>query len=232
MFADIRDTRIFFEVDGISVVPAVGRVIERPTAMLPHGGPRCGPYGDEIEFQGASIRGCNLSLSITAVTVARRAEIPISTRSTRMSRIWRPYGAHLGLGPIVSIGASYGGMVAMAHAARYPNAVSQLVLVATAPHKGLVDRAVEIVAERGTSEQAVMLDALFSGSLQGDDAMFEYFRTMGPLYGRTFDEAAFVKNPPRDDLQCRNRVSRRSAQAGTTRLSISETSSRTSQRRR
>ncbi len=27
---------------------------------------------------------------------------------------------HLGLGPIVSIGTSYGGMVAMAHAARYP----------------------------------------------------------------------------------------------------------------
>jgi proline iminopeptidase len=29
---------------------------------------------------------------------------------------------HLGLGPIVSIGTSYGGMVAIAHAARHPDA--------------------------------------------------------------------------------------------------------------
>eukprot|EP01035_Chromulina_nebulosa_P042665 gene42665-57756_t len=44
---------------------------------------------------------------------------------------------HLGLGPIVSIGTSYGGMVAMAHAARYPASVSHLVLIVTAAHAGV-----------------------------------------------------------------------------------------------
>ena len=48
---------------------------------------------------------------------------------------------HLGLGPIVSIGTSYGGMVAMAHAARYPDAVSHLVLIVTASHGGFIPRA-------------------------------------------------------------------------------------------
>ena len=48
---------------------------------------------------------------------------------------------HLGLGPIVSIGTSYGGMVAMAHAARYPDAVSHLVLIVTAAHGGFIARA-------------------------------------------------------------------------------------------
>ena len=48
---------------------------------------------------------------------------------------------HLGLGPIVTIGTSYGGMVAMAHAARYPDAVSHLVLIVTAAHGGFIPRA-------------------------------------------------------------------------------------------
>src|SRR5437879_13743526 len=48
---------------------------------------------------------------------------------------------HLGLGPIVSIGTSYGGIVAMAHAARYPASVSHLVLVVTAAHAGFNARA-------------------------------------------------------------------------------------------
>ena len=50
----------------------------------------------------------------------------------------------LGLGPIVTIGTSYGGMVAMAHAARHPDAVSHLVLIVTAAHAGFNDRAREI----------------------------------------------------------------------------------------
>jgi proline iminopeptidase len=57
---------------------------------------------------------------------------------------------YLGLGPVVSIGMSYGGKVAMAHAARYPEAISHLVLVATAAHHGSLERARQIVAERGT----------------------------------------------------------------------------------
>src|SRR5947208_2532357 len=52
---------------------------------------------------------------------------------------------HLGLGAIVSIGTSYGGMVAMAHAARYPDAVSHLVLIVTAAHGGFIPRAQAIV---------------------------------------------------------------------------------------
>src|SRR5258707_15263433 len=48
---------------------------------------------------------------------------------------------HLGLGPIVSIGTSYGGMVALAHAARYPAAVSHLIAAVTASHGGFIKRA-------------------------------------------------------------------------------------------
>ena len=79
---------------------------------------------------------------------------------------------HLGLGPIVSIGTSYGGMVAMAHAARYPHSVSHLVLIVTAAHSGFNSRARQIVAERGTAEQKAVCDALWAGQARyrGEDA--------------------------------------------------------------
>ena len=57
--------------------------------------------------------------------------------------------------PASHCAASYGGMVAMAHAARYPPSVSHLVLIVTAAHAGFNTRARAIVAERGTSERLV-----------------------------------------------------------------------------
>jgi proline iminopeptidase len=38
---------------------------------------------------------------------------------------------YLGLGAIVSIGSSYGGRVALAHAARYPACVARLIVIVT-----------------------------------------------------------------------------------------------------
>jgi proline iminopeptidase len=97
---------------------------------------------------------------------------------------------HLGLGPIVSIGTSYGGMVAMAHAARYPASVSHLVLVVTAAHAGFNARAREIVAERGTPEQNQVADQLWAGELNTEEKLQHYYTIMGPLYSRRHDPAA------------------------------------------
>jgi proline iminopeptidase len=89
---------------------------------------------------------------------------------------------YLGLGPIVSIGTSYGGIVAMAHAARYPQAVSHLVLVATIAHAGYVIRAKAIAAERGTAEQIAACEDMFAGRLDSADKLQRYFEAMQTLY--------------------------------------------------
>jgi proline iminopeptidase len=94
---------------------------------------------------------------------------------------------HLGLGPIVSMGGSYGGMVAMAHAARYPESVSRLILSATAAHYGLLKRAHEIIIERGTAEQRAAYESMIAGTLSTAEQVGDYFRIMAPLYSRTFD---------------------------------------------
>ena len=97
---------------------------------------------------------------------------------------------HLGLGPIVSIGTSYGGMVAMAHAARYPDAVSHLVLVVTAAHGGFIMRAQQILQERGTAMQRRVCEMLWNGEFRSADEMQRYYDVMGPLYARKRDPAA------------------------------------------
>ncbi len=97
---------------------------------------------------------------------------------------------YLGFGRVVSIGTSYGGMVAMAHAARYPDAVSHLVLIVTAAHGGFIARAQAIVAERGTPEQKRVCETLWAGGFRSPDEMRHYYEVMGPLYARRHDPAA------------------------------------------
>jgi proline iminopeptidase len=97
---------------------------------------------------------------------------------------------HLGLGSIVSIGTSYGGMVAMAHAARYPDAVSHLVLIVTASHAGFISRAQAIVRERGTAEQQAVCEKVWAGAFRSAEEMRHFYAVMGPMYARSYDAAA------------------------------------------
>lgn len=199
MLADIRGTRIFFDVEGMSVRPGAMGVTERPTAFFVHGGPG---------LDHVAMKGCAKELAERMQLVffdhrGHGRSAPIPPESFSLDECVEDMEAlrrYLGLGPIISVGVSFGGMVAMAHASRYPDSVSHLVLGATAPHKGLLVRASEIVAERGTPEQQDMLQRLIAGTLDGREDMIEYFRILGPLYGNSFDENAFFKRISRSIL--------------------------------
>jgi len=148
MRARIRDTEIYFDVEGMGLVPDGRRMREQPVAFVIHGGPGgdhwgfkpgMGPLAERMQLvyfdhrgQGRSARG-----DVSKYTLDENVEDMEALR------------VHLGLGPIVSIGTSYGGMVAMAHAARYPASVSHLVLIVTAAHSGFNARAREIVRGAG-----------------------------------------------------------------------------------
>jgi proline iminopeptidase len=81
-------------------------------------------------------------------------------------------------------------MVAMAHAARYPDSVSHLVLVVTASHSGFIARAQQIVRERGTPEQQAVCDTLWAGGFTTPEQLQHYYAVMGPMYSRRFDAGA------------------------------------------
>jgi len=189
MRARIRDTEIYFDIEGMGLVPDGRRMREQPVAFVLHGGPGgehsgfkpgMSPLAQRMQLvyfdhrgQGRSARG-----DVSKYTLDENVEDMEALR------------VHLGLGPIVSIGTSYGGMVGMAHAARYPASVSHLVLIVTAAHAGFNSRAQAIVAERGTAEQKAVCGQLWQGALTDEAKLRHYYDVMGPLYSTTFDPKA------------------------------------------
>ena len=189
MRAKVRDTEIWFDVEGAGLVPDGPRMAERPPAFVIHGG----PGGDHSGFKPAF---SPLALRMQLIYFDHRgqgrsakgdpAKYTLDENVEDMEALRR----HLGLGPIISIGTSYGGMVAMAHAARHPASVSHLVLVVTAAHAGFNARAREIVDQRGTPEQKEVCRQLWAGELNTIDKLRHYYDVMGPMYSRKYDAAA------------------------------------------
>lgn len=189
MRASIRGTEIYFDVEGMGLVPDGDTMRERPAAMVIHGG----PGGDHSGFKPGYTP---LSERMQLVYFDHRGQGRSSKKDPESWNLdenvedMEALRRHLGLGPVVSIGTSYGGMVAQAHAARYPDAVSHLVLVVTASHGGFVPRAQRIIEETGTPEQRRVCDMLWDGAFRTVEEVRHYYEVMGPRYSRRYDPAA------------------------------------------
>jgi proline iminopeptidase len=86
---------------------------------------------------------------------------------------------HLGLGKVAVMGHSYGGFIALEYALRYPNSVSHLILLDTAPGGPRAEETEEnAIAKNATPE---MLEALqhFPGK---DEEMKSWLKLIFPLY--------------------------------------------------
>jgi proline iminopeptidase len=189
MFAAVRGTRIYFDVEGTGLVPDGPAMRERPVAMVIHGGPGSDHSGFKPSF-------CPLAARMQLIYFDHRgqgrsaASDPATYTLDENVEDMEALRRYLGLGPVVSIGTSYGGMVAMAHAARYPEAVSHLVLIVTAAHGGFIPHAQAIVRERGTPEQQAVCEKLWAGAFRSSEELRHYYAVMGPMYARRHDPAA------------------------------------------
>ncbi|WBV45124.1 alpha/beta fold hydrolase [Pseudoroseomonas cervicalis] len=189
MRARIRDTEIYFDVEGMGLVPDGPTMRERPVAFVLHGGPGGDHSGFKPGFSPLAERMQLVYIDHRGQGRSAKGDPATYTLDENVEDL-EALRQHLGLGRIVSIGTSYGGMVAMAHASRYPDSVSHLVLVVTAAHAGFNDRARAIVAERGTPEQIRVADQLWNGELTSLDAVRHYYEVMGPLYSVTHNPEA------------------------------------------
>jgi proline iminopeptidase len=188
MRAKIRGTEIYFDIEGAGLVPNGSVMRERPVAFVIHGG----PGGDHSGFKPSM---SPLASRMQLVYFDHRGQgrstqgDPATYNLNENVEDMEALRLHLGLGPIVSIGTSYGGMVAMAHAARYPDAVSHLILIVTAAHSGFVDRARALIAARGSAEQKRVCKTLWAGAFKNPEEVKHYYAVMGPLYSVRHDEA-------------------------------------------
>ncbi|NJM46585.1 MAG: alpha/beta hydrolase [Alkalinema sp. RU_4_3] len=188
MRAKLRDTELFFDVEGLGWVPDGPTLREKPVTVLLHGGPGADHTGYKPTFssladvtqliyldhrgQGRSARG-----NPTDYTLNNNVEDLEALRQ------------YLGLGPIMVIGGSYGGMVALAYASRYPRQVRKLMVYATAASHHFLPVAQETLRRIGTAEQRAIAQHLWGGSFRDDEHLGEYFRQLGPLYALKYDAA-------------------------------------------
>jgi proline iminopeptidase len=126
MRAKVRDTEIYFDVEGAGLVPDGAAMRERPVVLVIHGGPGAdhsgfrpalSPLAEHMQLVYFDHRGHGRSARGDPATYTLDENVE-DMEALRQ---------HLGLGRIVSIGMSYGGKVAMAHAARHPGAISHLI---------------------------------------------------------------------------------------------------------
>ena len=189
MRAKVRDTEIYFDVEGVELAIEGSRLRSKPVAFLVHGGPGAdhtsyksgfSPLSDKMQLiyfdhrgQGRSARGPK-----ETYTLDNNVEDMEALRQ------------HLGLDKIVVLGTSYGGMVALSYAVRYPQHVSHLIVVATVASFHFLDRAKEILAEQGTEKQRAIAQRLWDGTFENEGQLREYFQVMAPLYSLTYDPSS------------------------------------------
>jgi proline iminopeptidase len=186
MRAPIRGTEIFFDVEGAALVPDGPRMVERPVAFLLHGGPGGDHSGFKPAFSPLATRMQLVYVDHRGQGRSARGPRETYTLDNNVEDL-EALRQYLGLGRIVVIGVSYGGMVALTYASRYPDSVSHLVAVVTAASHRFLDRAKQLVAERGTDEQRAMADILWAAAFESEEQLKQYYAVMGPLYSLRHD---------------------------------------------
>lgn len=188
MFAQINGTRIYFDVEGVGLVPDGPVMRQKPVCFILHGG----PGGDHSCYKNVltPLTEYMQLVYIDNRGSGRSAKGPQSTYTMETNaddlEALRQY---LGIDKVILMGQSYGGMVAQAFAIKYPDSLEALILLTTTPSYRFMDAANAILEEKGTPEQKEMAKQLFEGAVESDENAIKFFRTMAPLYSCSYKPA-------------------------------------------
>ena len=159
MYVDVNNARLFFDVVGPELSPVGDSMVKRPTFLALHGGPgfdhsTLRPYFDRF------------SDAFQVVYLDHRG----GGRSTGDSDSWHldqwaddiaDFCDTLGIEDPVVFGQSFGGMVAMHYAARYPDKPSKLILSSTTA-QFLLEETVKMMRHLGGDRAADTARAFFT----------------------------------------------------------------------
>jgi pimeloyl-ACP methyl ester carboxylesterase len=184
MHVRVNGVRLFFDVEGASLVPDGPTMREKPTLLLLHGGPgfdhsiykpAYSALADVAQVVYLDLRGNGRSDAgpEEAWTLAQWGDDVFA------------FCEALGITRPIVLGASFGGKVAMAYATRHPEHPAKLILISTEAAGGThKDRRVAMFERLGGPEVGAMARRrLFEG--HADKASLEaWMRIAFPLYTR------------------------------------------------
>jgi proline iminopeptidase len=192
MLAKIRDTEIFFDVEGCSLVVESHQTYTKPIAFLIHGGPGADHTGYKPTFSALTRRLQLVYFDHRGQGRSARDRKESYTLDNNVEDM-QALRQYLGLDKIVVLGTSYGGMVALSYAVRYPQHVSHLIVIASSGSYRFLERAKQILAERGSEEQKQIAQYLWNGNFENEEQLRDYFKIMAPMYSHKYNPNTSVK---------------------------------------
>jgi proline iminopeptidase len=159
----VNGVRLFFDVEGASLVPEGATMREKPTLVLLHGGP-------------------GLDHSIYKPSFSALADVA----QVQWGDDVRGFCEALGIARPIVFGASFGGMVAMAYATRHPDHPAKLILVSTeAAGDTYFERRVALFERFGGPEVGALARRRFLDGHTDAATLDTWLRLAFPLYTRT-----------------------------------------------
>jgi pimeloyl-ACP methyl ester carboxylesterase len=177
MFVIVNGARIFFDTVGSKLAIDGERMVERPTLIVMHGGPgfdhsTMRPYFDRFA-------NTHQVLYIDHRGNGRSGGEKESWTLAQWGDDVKTLCDVLGIEKPVVFGNSFGGMVAMAYAARHPDHPSKLILASTAARIRL-DVTFQMMEERGGAKARSAAERFWT--TPDEQAMAEYMAVCMPLY--------------------------------------------------
>ena len=182
----VNGVRLFFEVEGAKLVPDGPAMREKPTLLMLHGG----PGSDHSIYRPAYSALADVAqiVYLDHRGTGRSEDGPCeSWNLAQWGDDVRAFCDALGIVSPIVLGASFGGMVALAYATRHPAHPSKLVLISTAASGGEYrERRVELFERFGGWEVGALARRRFL-EFRGhpDQASRDAWRRLAmPLYFR------------------------------------------------
>jgi pimeloyl-ACP methyl ester carboxylesterase len=190
----VNGTELWFDVDGLGLVPDGPRMRRRPTVLLVHGGPggydhsyfapHFGPLAEHAQVVYLDLRGHGRSARTPVAdwTFEACADDLVAFCDT------------VGIADPVVLGHSFGGCVALLYAARHPDHPAGLVLQSTMARFDL-DRLVAGVARVAGADVAALARRDYGGDPVTDEEWSRVFAAFGPRIPDGDELARRVRNP-------------------------------------
>ncbi len=185
MHIQVNGVRLFFDCEGAGLVPDGPVLRRRPTVVLLHGGPgadhshyrpQMSPLADVAQLVYFDHRGNG------------RSEHGPQHQWTLAQ--WgddvRAFCDALGIDKPVVLGASFGGMVALAYATRHPGHAGRLILMNTAARGGAhTQRRVELFEQLGGPAAGALARRRLIDGDTSSEVLDDWLRVAVPHYNRT-----------------------------------------------
>ena len=187
--------RLYVDIDGQGLVPVDGKMLERPTLVLLHGGPGL----DHATYK----LGMHEMRDVAQVVMydhrgqgrSDRRTPDEWTLDTWADDVVRLCDA-LGIDKPIVVGNSFGGFVAQRYLGRHPDHPGKVVLSSTVARTDL-DAMLAMFEQLGGSEARTAAAAFWNDPTEQTRAL--YLRICGPLYtqtpGNVFEAVEMIRTP-------------------------------------